>query len=163
LFQSTATLNAASFTLRSITSDSTSSSGNVLWERHLNSITNEESKFTSASTPSLTFLTNHSKFTPSLNNLKKTMTFSGVKSPVGIFYLSNPTAPLFNVNFLKNTTKSTLSDALKKQNTLAKTERFLYNYTLLHRHSIKYGATLANVKRLFSLGFYDSQLTSKSV
>jgi hypothetical protein len=163
LFRSTTTLNTANFTLNKLHVSFEPAPLATLWEVNVLQKSIADDTSTNLKKPSLAFLSSQVKVLPLLNNTPHFLTSSNTQLPAGGIYYSAPTSPVFNTSLLRAITNATFSEALKKQNTAAKTERFLYNYTILHRHSIKYGANLTNIKRLFSAGFYDSQLIAKNV
>jgi hypothetical protein len=56
-----------------------------------------------------------------------------------------------------------LNLAVSEQLTLVKTQKFLYNYSFLHRKILKDSHKLTMVKRLITSGFYDTTLTTRNL
>merc|ERR1711957_310123 len=54
-------------------------------------------------------------------------------------------------------------EALKTQLSLIKSNRFLYNYSFLHRKLLKNTHKLTTIKKLLGVSWYDSKLTFKNI
>jgi hypothetical protein len=57
----------------------------------------------------------------------------------------------------------TLNETLGNHLNTLKTKKFLYNYSLLHKTILKDAHKLTMVKKLFSLGFFDTKIIEKNL
>jgi hypothetical protein len=55
------------------------------------------------------------------------------------------------------------NEALNNQLASLKSQKYLYNYSFLHRKILKDAHKLTMVKTLFSAGFYDSKLMTNNL
>jgi hypothetical protein len=67
-------------------------------------------------------------------------------------------------NFFKNSSNLVIfNDILENQLSTIKSQKFLYNYSILHRKSVKDAHKLTMVKTLLTSGFYDSTLLENNL
>lgn len=79
------------------------------------------------------------------------------------YYLQNINFMQFN-NFFKTSSNLVIfNDILENQLSTIKSQKFLYNYSILHRKSIKDAHKLTMVKTLLTSGFYDSTLLENNL
>lgn len=65
--------------------------------------------------------------------------------------------------FNKIQTSAILDESLRSQLMLLKSNRFLYNYSFLHRKVLKNTHKITTIKRLLGVTWYDSKLISKNI
>jgi hypothetical protein len=86
-----------------------------------------------------------------------------LKSKAGLFYFNNFNFEklaylIFNFQEFKN-----LSKLMENQSNVAKWNRWLYRYSLLHRKLLKNSHKITIFKKLINSGIYDSKLFSKNL
>jgi hypothetical protein len=67
------------------------------------------------------------------------------------------------LNNLQNFNPILLNEAVENQLKTIKSNKFLYNYSFLHRKILKDSHKLTLVKSLLTSGFYDNQLLQKNL
>ena len=112
---------------------------------------------------SLFFLKKKFTWNPTLSLLESTKNSFLINNVDGFFFFNN-----FNFNKLNNLLINyseliNLFNNFTNQLDLAKTDRWLYRYSILHRKIFKNSHKLTNVKKLLNSGFYNTALFDKNI
>jgi hypothetical protein len=104
------------------------------------------------------FSSNLSNYFSLVNNSAKETVNRNTQAYMFNFNFMNFNKLLQNVNYME-TLNSTISNQLKT----VKSQKFLYNYSMLHRKILKNSHKLTMTKQLLTSGFYDTTLTEKNL